>query len=593
MSASSLDTALAPTTWQQWTTPFVFFTGKGGVGKTTAAATSAVALADADRRVLLVSTDPASNLGDVLGVVVGDEPVAVDAVPGLAVMDIDPEQAAEAFKERVVGPYRGLLPDSAVASMEEQLSGACTLEIAAFDQFTGLLADPAVTERYDHVVFDTAPTGHTLRLLSLPSAWTGFIDENPDGASCLGPLAGLQAQQERYAAAVDALGDADRTTVALVARADAGALAEAERAGSELAELGIANQMLLVNGVLGSDDGDPVAGALRARQQEALAARPQGLADLTTHVVPLVPAELTGVDALRALAGDAASEQQPEPSNVVAAGADDGIASLVDELEVAGPHAVLTMGKGGVGKTTVAAAVAVALADRGHDVILSTTDPAAHLTQALDGASSDRLTVERIDPAAETERYAAQVMESAKDLDADTQALLEEDLASPCTEEIAVFQAFARTVARAGETFVVLDTAPTGHTLLLLDASESYHRQVANTGGDVPEAVRELLPRLRDQARTRLVLVTLAESTPVQEAARLDEDLRRAGITPFGWVVNATFSASGTRHPVLRSRALLEQQHLADVGGLADRRWVTAWRPEPPVGLGGLRDFVA
>lgn len=585
--------SLPPVDWTGWGTPFLFFTGKGGVGKTTVASAASLALAEAGERVLLLSTDPASNLDDVFGVRAGQEPTPVPGVPNLHLMNLDPEAAAEAYKERVVGPYRGVLPESALRSMEEQLSGACTVEIAAFNEFTGVLSDPSLPERYDRVVFDTAPTGHTLRLLSLPGAWTGFIETSTNGASCLGPLAGLDGRRDQYAATVRALSDPERTTVVLVARPEESTLAEAARAGEELGSLGVANQRLVLNGVFaGPAEGDAVAGALARRQGGALANAPEGLRSVPTASVPLVAGGLTGLEALRALGATAGTtaEENGSAADAEAVAGYAGLDGLVRELGEAGRGVVMTMGKGGVGKTTMAAALAVALAREGHRVRLSTTDPAAHLEGALGGEVLGGLSVDRIDPAAETERYSREVIAEAGELDDEGLRLLEEDLRSPCTEEIAVFRAFARTVDDAEDAFVVLDTAPTGHTLLLLDAAQSYHREVQRATGTVPEAVKTLLPRLRDPGFAKVLIVTLAEPTPVLEASRLQDDLRRAGIEPFGWLVNASLAASGTAHPLLARRASLEGPHLGRVLELAPRAgaWLVPWRAEAPVGEAGL-----
>lgn len=568
-------------------TRILFFTGKGGVGKTSLACATAVALADRGKKVLLVSTDPASNLDEVLGLQLTGEPKAVPGIDGVFALNIDPESAAKAYRERVVGPYRGVLPDAAVNSMEEQLSGACTVEIAAFDEFTKLLGDELATSAYDHIIFDTAPTGHTLRLLKLPGAWTGFMATNTTGTSCLGPLSGLQAQRSLYESSLRALSDGSTSTLVLVSRPEPSALAEANRTAGELAQLGAVNQCLILNGLfVASDATDPVASALEARGRKAVEAMPQALAGLPRLEVPLLAFAPMGIQGLQAvLARPNATPVHPATHHVDYSAIDTPLSALIDEIQNAGRGVVMTMGKGGVGKTTVASAIAVELARRGHRVHLSTTDPAAHLASTI-GVQVTGLRVSRIDPSAETARYTAEVMaKNAPNLDAEGKALLEEDLRSPCTEEIAVFSAFAHTVAEGQDGFVVLDTAPTGHTLLLLDAAESYHRDVARTASDIPEAVRSLLPRLRDPEFTRVILVTLPEATPVHEAARLQDDLLRAGIKPFAWVVNQSFAGDGLRDPVLRERGSREMPFIAEVRDkLAGRMSVIPWAVEAPVG---------
>jgi arsenite-transporting ATPase len=584
--------SLAVLDWTGWGTRYLFFTGKGGVGKTTIASAVAVAVADSGKRTLVISTDPASNLDDVFGVSAGPGPTAVPGVERLFVSNLDPEAAAAAFKERAVGPYRGVLPESAIASMEEQLSGACTVEIAAFNEFTAVLASPQQTAEFDHVIFDTAPTGHTLRLLTLPSAWSGYVDEHPAGASCLGPLAGLDQRREQYAAAVATLADPALTTLVLVSRAEDSALREAGRASGELAALGVANQRLVVNGVVRDPGDDPAAVAFTGRQAAALAGAPEQLSAMPAGCVELIAGDVTGLGALRQLAG--ADGHRPVESTQVAEVDLPGLEALVDELDAAGNGVVMTMGKGGVGKTTLAAAISIALVDRGHEVTLSTTDPAAHITDALADAAPDGLTVERIDPAVETARYTDEVLAAASGLDAEGRTLLQEDLRSPCTEEIAVFRAFARTVDAARERIVVLDTAPTGHTLLLLDAAQSYQREVQRTNATVPADVSELLARLRDPEFARMLVVTLPESTPVQEAERLQADLRRAGIEPFGWVINSSLAAAQTTHPTLRARACAELAHIERVQqASAQQTWLVGWQPEAPVGPAALRELSA
>ena len=570
-------------------TRFLFFTGKGGVGKTTLATSTAVALADQGHRVLLVSTDPASNLGQVLETEVNHEVRSVAGVPLLDVVNIDPEAAAQSYRDRVIEPVRQLLPPAAVAQINESLSGACTTEIASFDAFTRLLTDASLMEDYDHVVFDTAPTGHTLRLLQLPAAWGDFIDTNPDGASCLGPASGLQSQRVQYAAAVDSLRDPAKTTLVLVTRPEPAALSEAARTSHELAALGILSQRLVVNGVFAlNESADPLADGMQHRQAAAMEDMPSELRSLPIDSVSLQPHNLVGLAHLRALAsgvsaGLAPSAQSTAPPQLPS------LADLVQDIEAAGKGLVMVMGKGGVGKTTVASAVAVELARRGHSVHLSTTDPAAHLVQTVKG-SLPGLTVSRIDPAAEIRRYTDRVFATkGKHLDEDGRRLLEEDLRSPCTEEVAVFHAFSSLVREAARGFVVLDTAPTGHTLLLLDQTGAYHKEVErNTVGLAGRATTPLM-RLQDPAYTKLLIVTLPETTPVLEAAGLQDDLRRAGITPYAWVINQSLAAVSPTDTLLAARAAAEIRQIELVAeGLAERTVLVPWLVEEPSGIEAL-----
>jgi arsenite-transporting ATPase len=567
---------------------FLFFTGKGGVGKTSLACATAVRLADQGKRVLLVSTDPASNVGQVFGVAIGNTITQIPPVVNLSALEIDPQAAAQAYRDRIVGPVRGVLPEAVVRGIEEQLSGACTTEIAAFDEFTELLTDPAMIEPFDHIIFDTAPTGHTIRLLQLPGAWSGFLDDNPEGASCLGPLSGLEKQRQRYSDAVAVLADSRRTRLVLVARAQRSTLIEAARTSEELAHIGFSHQYLVVNGCMPeSEASDPVASAILKREQGALAAMPEVLRTLPTDKRDLLPFNLVGVDALRALLNDATIKL---PDAVQHRTEDlPRLSGLVDDIEKAGHGLIMLMGKGGVGKTTMAAAIAVELAARGHAVQLTTSDPAAHLADTLRGDTA-HLTLSRIDPQAETERYRQHVLDTkGKNLDAEGRALLEEDLRSPCTEEIAVFQAFSRAIREANHAFVVMDTAPTGHTLLLLDATGAYHREVARNMKDSTRFTTPMM-QLQNQEHTRILIVTLAETTPVLEAANLQEDLRRAGIEPWAWIVNQSLAAA---HPASRLLALRAEQEWKQLESVqqeyASRIAVVPVQTEEPVGIEALR----
>ena len=569
----------------------VFFTGKGGVGKTSLACATSIALADAGKQVLVVSTDPASNLDEVLGTSLSGRPERIDGTERLFGLNIDPIAAAHLHREGIMKPYRGILPDASLASMEEQLSGACTVEIAAFNEFTELLADEGATAVFDHIVFDTAPTGHTLRLLNLPAAWTSFLETNSTGNSCLGPLQGLQAQRTLYQASLQNLANASMTKVVLVSRPERSALKEADRTHTELKRMGIGNQMLILNGVFADRESpDPLARALADRGAAALREITPHLAQLPRLDVALLAASPLGIERLRGVLSEAGAERQGgftfhEPI----VDADFPLRALIDQIEAAGPGVVLTMGKGGVGKTTVASAVALELARRGRAVHLTTTDPAAHVLQTLNGEVLN-LRVSRIDPALETREYSSEVRAQAGPLlDEQGLALLDEDLRSPCTEEIAVFRAFAETVAGGESQFVVIDTAPTGHTILLLDAAEAYHREVSRSTQKLPEAIRHLLPRLRDPQFCRVILIALPDATPVHEAEQLQKDLNRAGITPFAWVVNQSLAVHHVLDPRLRQRQLEEAPFLARVRDqLAERFALVPWRPKEPVGADQL-----
>ncbi len=574
-------------------TRFLFFTGKGGVGKTSLSCATALALAAAGKRVLLVSTDPASNLDEVLETTLTNQPTPIAGAPGLDALNLNPVAAAAAYRERLIGPMRGLLPAAALRSMEEQLSGSCTVEIAAFDEFSGLIGNPEAAAGYDHVVFDTAPTGHTLRLMSLAKAWDHFLAGNTSGTSCLGPLAGLAKQRAIYEATVNALADANATTLVLVSRPQLAALREAERTSRELRALGVGNQRLVLNGTFATAcPGDVTAQALQRRGEAALAAAADFLAGLPTSTVPLRPINILGLAGLRRLLGPAeAPVADAAPPAAWTPPPLESLSELITAIEQSGHGVVMAMGKGGVGKTTVAAALAVLLARRGHAVHLSTTDPAAHVAATLAGQVAG-LTVSRIDPAAETAAYTAEVLaDQGAQMDAASRDLLAEDLRSPCTEEIAVFRAFAREVGRGTDGFVVLDTAPTGHTLLLLDASEAYNRELQRQSRSdaQPESVMRLLERLRDPAFTRILLVTLPEATPVHEAAALQADLRRARIEPFAWVINQSLLGCGSCDPLLQRREQAEHRYLTEVVTRhATRTAWLPWQPEEPTGPDAL-----
>lgn len=557
-------------------TKYLFFTGKGGVGKTSVACATAVSLADNGRKVLLISTDPASNLQDVFSMELTNKGTPIPDVSNLTVANLDPIQAAAEYRESVIGPYRGKLPDSVLVNMEEQLSGSCTIEIAAFNEFSNFITDGKVQQEYDHIIFDTAPTGHTLRMLQLPSAWSNFISESTHGASCLGQLSGLESKRAIYKQAVETLADGSLTTLILVTRPETAPFKEAERASSELSALGVNNQMLVINGIL-MEHTDALSSSLYEKQQAAISAMPEMLKAFSIHMVPLRAYNVTGLENVRALLNADRVTVHTQTLNATDIPA---LSDVIDELAAEGKRVIFTMGKGGVGKTTVAAAVALGLAKRGKSVHLTTTDPAAHLKFVVDETSG--VSMSHIDEAEELRKYQSEVLAKARASgmsDADI-AYVEEDLRSPCTQEIAVFRAFAEIVEKADDQVVVIDTAPTGHTLLLLESTQSYNHEIQRTKGEIPESVKKLLPRLKSD-ETEVLIVTLPEATPVYEALRLEDDLKRAGIATKWWIVNQSLYGTDTTNPTLAAKATGEAEWLNRIDEHADGKFaLISWSDE-------------
>lgn len=542
-------------------TKYLFFTGKGGVGKTSTACAVALSLADEGKKIMLVSTDPASNLQDVFGTELNNKGVQIKEVPNLVVANFEPEAAAAEYRESVVGPYRGKLPESVLKNMEEQLSGSCTVEIAAFNEFSSMITDEKVFNEYDHIIFDTAPTGHTLRMLQLPSAWSNFIDESTHGASCLGQLAGLEDKKEIYKNAVNTLADKDKTILVLISRPEISPLKEAERASSELQEIGVKNQILIVNGVLQNHD-DELSTAIYEKQRKALGDIPAKLKDIEVFEIPLRPYNITGLENVRALLKENYIKVSSDTLNMTSV---PKLKNVIEDLYNSNKKVIFTMGKGGVGKTTIAAAIALGLSKKGKKVHLTTTDPAGHLKFVLD--ESYGISLSNIDEKEELEKYKQEVLGKARENNMTDEDIeyIEEDLRSPCTQEIAVFRAFAEIVEKSENEVVVIDTAPTGHTLLLLDSTESYNKELSRSEGDIPESVIKLLPKLRNEKETEVIIVTLAETTPVYEAMRLQKDLDRAEINSKWWVINSSLYATNTTNDILRAKASNEIQWINKV----------------------------
>jgi arsenite-transporting ATPase len=557
-------------------TKYLFFTGKGGVGKTSVACATAMFFADRGKNVLLISTDPASNLQDVFHADISDKATAIDGVPNLKVLNIDPIRAAAEYRESVIAPYRGKLPESVIENMAEQLSGSCTVEIAAFNEFSNYITDDATQKEFDAIIFDTAPTGHTLRMLQLPSAWTGFLDENKYGTSCLGQLSGLESQREVYRKAVKTLADGSMTTLILVSRPEDTPLTEAQRASFELWELGVHNQILVMNGVLTSFD-DSISKRLYQKQHKSISLMPLDLRRITTYQVPLRAYNILGLKNIRKFL---VSDDTGKSDEIIKTSKMPKLSDVIDDLYRSRKRVIFTMGKGGVGKTTVAAAIALGLVQKGVRVHLTTTDPAEHLKYVV--SENQGMTVSHIDEKEELKKYSDEVLAKARQtMGEEDLEYVREDLRSPCTQEIAVFRAFAEIVDKAEDEVVVIDTAPTGHTLLLLDTTQNYHRQLKRAQGDIPESVLKLLPRLRNESETEVVIVTLAEATPVFEAMRLEEDLKRAGILAKWWVINSSLYVTQSSNRLLMAKASNEIEWINKVFDHSGGHFaIIGWSPE-------------
>ncbi|NFH89610.1 arsenical pump-driving ATPase [Clostridium botulinum] len=558
-------------------TKYLFFTGKGGVGKTSTACAVAVTLADLGKKIMLVSTDPASNLQDVFGTELNNKGVKIKGIPNLMVANFSPDDAAAEYRESVIAPYRGKLPEAVLNNMEEQLSGSCTVEIAAFNEFSAMITDKNVSNEYDHIIFDTAPTGHTLRMLQLPSAWSNFINESTHGASCLGQLAGLEDKKDMYKKAVYTLADKEKTTLILVSRAEITPLKEAERASKELEDIGIKNQILIINGVLQQCD-DYLSKSIYDKQQNSLKDIPEGLKNIKTFEIPLRPYNITGLENVRSLLKDNYTVVDNEILNITEI---PKLNSIIEDLYKNDKKVIFTMGKGGVGKTTIAAAIALGLSKKGKKVHLTTTDPAGHLKFVLD--ESYGISLSNIDEKEELEKYKEEVLKKARENNMSDEdiAYVEEDLRSPCTQEIAVFRAFAEIVERSENQVVVIDTAPTGHTLLLLESTESYNREIVRSEGDIPESVIKLLPKLKNHKDTEVIIVTLAETTPVYEAMRLQEDLNRAEIYSNWWVINSSLYATNTSNEILKAKSSNEIRWINKVDKISNGNFaVIKWKPD-------------
>ena len=576
-------------------THFHFFSGKGGVGKTSMACTTAVYHADAGQRTLIVTTDPASNLSDVFAQPIGHAITPIAGVPNLFAMELDADQATAEYIDHAMAPIRAAFPPQIVAVMEEQMSGPCTAEVAAFDRFTDFIDVPSDGGGvFDTVIFDTAPTGHTLRLIALPVEWSRNINaaEQGSGQTCIGPAAAIQDAKHKYERAVALMRDPAATTFTFVLQPEATALKETRRAMDELHKLGITSQDLIVNGVIPVEEAsNPLFAARRSMQQGYLAQIAREL-PLPTQQMPLLAGEITGVTRLRAVArllfaGEATALVDLVANDVwVAPTTNDLDAILPRLLPDGGRRTLFFAGKGGVGKTVASCLTAVWLAHQGFKTLLLTTDPAAHLGDVLGVPVGDtvarvpgvpNLSATKIDPQAAGAAYKARILADAqaRGRSAASIAVMQEELDSPCTEEIAAFDQFIDYAAQDAWDVIVFDTAPTGHTLRMLELPLDWSQQLdvkvfASVDGAAADDVAKarfagVIAMMRDPRQSTFAFVLYPEATPILEAARAAEELSTLGLRPSLVVANYVLPPEAEATPFGRARRAMQGRYLAEL----------------------------
>lgn len=577
-------------------THYLFFSGKGGVGKTSLACTHAVRYADEGKRTLIVTTDPASNLGDVFEQKIGHQVTPIKGVPNLSAMEIDPDKSTQEYIDRAMAPIRAAFPPQMVQVMQEQMSGPCTAEVAAFDRFTDFLDSPAQNANtYDVVIFDTAPTGHTIRLLELPAEWTRSIDaaSSGSGQTCIGPAAAIQDSKLKYERALAALRNASLSTFIFVLHPEAIAVRETHRAIGELQKLGIDNYRLIVNGVINVDDAEDPLFAARAEMQEGYLTKIKNDFAIPQRRMLLLPGEIKGVEGLRMVGriffdGQKARREditaRPEALVDVQASSFDDIRARIEPN--GRRRTIFFAGKGGVGKTVASCVTAVWLARQGYRTLLLTTDPAAHLGDVLDTPVGDDIsTVEgqldlwvvKIDPKTAAEAYKARILDDARRRGRPESAIavMEEELNSPCTEEMAAFDKFIEYASQPDWQAVVFDTAPTGHTLRLLELPIDWSKQIdvkifASVDGSAADDIAkqrfgQVIDMMRDSEQSTFAFVMYPEATPILEAWRAARELGTVGIHPGLVVANLVIPPEQATTPFVRARRAMQEKYLADI----------------------------
>ncbi len=605
-------------------TEFVFFSGKGGVGKSTVSCATATWLADNDYETLLVTTDPAPNLSDIFGQGIGHEVTEIEGIENLSAIEIDPDTAAEEYRQETIEPMRQLLGEEEIKTVEEQLNSPCVEEIAAFDNFVDFMDSP----EYDVVVFDTAPTGHTIRLMELPSDWNAELEKG--GSTCIGPAASMEDKKVQYERAIDTLQNTEQTTFAFVGKPEDSSVDEIERSAGDLAELGIESQLLILNGYLPeSVCEDPFFEGKREDEQAVIERAPEEFDADATATYPLQPGEITGLDLLSDVASVVYDDE--EPTVDVGSATDVDTDQSVDTEALADPASVADRvtpsddetrylfftGKGGVGKSTIAAASATKLAEAGYETLVVTTDPAAHLEDIFGepvgheptSVSQTNLDAARIDQEKALEEYRTQVLdhvtemyEDKDDTEIDVDAAIanvEEELESPCAEEMAALEKFVSYFQKDGYDVVVFDTAPTGHTLRLLELPSDWKGFMdlgSLTKGAAPakgDQYDEVIETMQNPERSSFAFVMYPEYTPMMEAYRAAEDLNdQVGIETAFVVANYLLPEEYGDNGFFENRRAQQAKYLDEIKNRFETPMMLApLRRDEPIGLDELSAF--
>jgi arsenite-transporting ATPase len=577
-------------------TQYIFFSGKGGVGKTSMACTHAVRYADEGKRTLIVTTDPASNLADTFEQSIGHQVTPITGVPNLWAMEIDPDQATQEYIDRAMAPIRAAFPPQIVQVMEEQMSGPCTAEVAAFDRFTDFLETPADNgAAFDVVIFDTAPTGHTIRLLELPAEWSQSINaaSSGSGQTCIGPAAAIQDAKHKYERALEAMRESDQTTFIFVLHPEAISIKETRRAIGELRKLGIENYRLIINSIIPSEGAQNPLFAARLEMQTRYLAQIETDLPYPKQRMSLLAGEIKGVQRLRQVGKiffDGAAAAKTFEAERVQSQAEMVATPLEDVRALLQPNGhrrtVFFAGKGGVGKTVASCITAVWLARQGYKTLLLTTDPAAHLGDVLDSPVGDEITpvkgqpnlwAVKIDPKAAAETYKERILEDARQRGRPESAIIvmEEELNSPCTEEMAAFDKFIEYASQDEWQAVVFDTAPTGHTLRLLELPVDWSKQIdvkifasvdASAADDVAkQRFGKVIEMMRDPGQSTFAFVMYPEGTPILEAWRAARELGTVGIQPGLVVANMVIPPGQANTAFTHARRSMQEKYLLDI----------------------------